>query len=62
MILGIILGSILLILAMIGVGGSIQEKSRRRRCKSWKIGDKLALCKGKHNDILNNKRKEFAIL
>jgi hypothetical protein len=61
-VLGIILGSILLILAMIGVGGSIQEKSRRRRCKSWKIGDKLALCKGKHNDILNNKRKEFAIL
>ena len=62
MILGIILGSILLIFAVIGVGDSIQEKSRRKRCKSWKIGDKLALNKGKHNDILNNKRKEFAIL
>ena len=61
-VLGIILGFILLILAVIGVGGSIQEKSRRKRCKSWKIGDKLALNKGKHNDILNNKRKEFAIL
>jgi hypothetical protein len=62
MILGIILGSILLIFAVIGVGDSIQEKSRRKRCKSWKIGDKLALNKGKHNDILNNKRKEYAIL
>jgi len=61
-VLGIILGFILLILAVIGVGGSIQVKSRRKRCKSWKIGDKLALNKGKHNDILNNKCKEFAIL
>jgi hypothetical protein len=62
MVLGIILGTILLIVAMIGVGGSIRENSRRKRCKSWKIGDKLALNKGRHNDILNNKHKEFAIL
>ena len=61
-VLGIILGAILLIVAMIGVGGSIQEKSRRKRCQSWEIGDKLALCKGRHNDILSTKRKEFAIL
>ena len=61
-VLGIILGTILLIVAMIGVGGSIQEKSRRKRCQSWVIGDKLALCKGGHNDILNNNRKEYAIL
>jgi hypothetical protein len=62
MILGIILGVILLIVVMIGVGSSIQDKNRRARCKSWKVGDKLALCNGKHNDILNNKRKEYAIL
>jgi len=61
-VLGIILGAILLIVAMIGVGGSIQEKNRKKRCQSWKIGDKLALCKGRHNDILSTKRKEYAIL
>ena len=61
-VLGIILGTILLIVAMIGVGGSIQEKNRKKRCQSWKIGDKLALCKGRHNDILSTKRKEYAIL
>ena len=61
-VLGIILGTILLIVAMIGVGGSIQEKSRRKRYQSWKIGDKLALCNGKHNDILEHRKKEYAIL
>jgi hypothetical protein len=61
-VLVIILGIVLFGLTLIVVGGSIQEKSRRKRCKSWKIGDKLALNKGKYNDILNNKRKEFAIL
>ena len=61
-VLGIILGVILLILAMICVGGSIQDKNRRAKCKNWKVGDKLTLCRGKHNDILENKRKEYAIL
>jgi hypothetical protein len=61
-VLGIILGIILLIVALIGVGCSIQDKNRRARCKNWKVGDKLSLCKGRYNDILNNKRKEFAIL
>ena len=62
MILGIILGVILLILAMIGVGGSIQDKNRKKRCQSWKVGDKLALCRGKYNDILEHRKKEYAIL
>lgn len=61
-VLGIILGIILLLVAMIGVGGSIQDKNRRAKCKNWKVGDKLTLCKGRHNDILENKRKEYAIL
>ena len=62
LVLGIILGIILLLVAMIGVGGSIQDKNRRAKCKNWKVGDKLTLCKGRHNDILENKRKEYAIL
>ena len=61
-VLGIILGVILLILVLIGVGGSIQDKNRRAKCKTWKVGDKLSLCKGRHNDILEHKKKEFAIL
>lgn len=61
-VLGIIVGIILLLVAMIGVGGSIQDKNRRAKCKNWKVGDKLALNKGRHNDILENKRKEYAIL
>ena len=61
-VLGIILGIILLLVAMIGVGGSIQDKNRRAKCKTWKVGDKLVLCKGRHNDILEHRKKEFAIL
>jgi hypothetical protein len=61
-ILGIILGVVLLIVAMIGVGGSIQDKNRRARCKNWKVGDKLSLCRGNYKDILERKKKEFAIL
>jgi hypothetical protein len=61
-VLGIILGIILLLVAMIGVGGSIQDKNRRAKCKNWKVGDKLALCKGRYNNILENKRKKYAIL
>jgi hypothetical protein len=61
-VLGIILGVILLLLATIGVGGSVKDNYRKKKCKNWKIGDKLALCEGRHNDILSTKRKEFAIL
>jgi hypothetical protein len=61
-VLGIILGIILLIVAMIGVGSSIQEKNRKRRCKNWKIGDKLAVNGLQYKNILKEKRKEFAIL
>jgi hypothetical protein len=61
-VLGIILGVILLIVAMIGVGGSIQDKNRRARCKNWKVGDKLSLCRGNYKDILERKKKSFAIL
>ena len=56
-VLGIILGIILLLVAMIGVGGSIQDKNRRAKCKNWKVGDKLALCRGKYNDILEHRKK-----
>jgi hypothetical protein len=62
MVLGIILGVILLILAMIGIGGSIQDKNRKKRCQSWKIGDKLSLCRGEYYNVLKNKNKDYAIL
>ena len=62
MVLGIILGVILLIVAMIGVGGSIQDKNRKSRCKNWKVGDKLSLNRGDHYQILKNNNKEFATL
>jgi hypothetical protein len=62
MVLGIILGVILLIVSLIWVGGSIIDKNRRSRSKNFKIGDKLALNSGKHKRILQEKRKDFAIL
>jgi hypothetical protein len=62
LVLGIILGIVLLIVAMIGVGGSIQDKNRRTKCKNWKVGDKLSLCRGDHYQILKNNNKEFATL
>ena len=62
-VLGIIGGVILLIIALIGVGGSIQDKNRKAKCKNQKVGDKLALCRGnRYYDILDRKKKEFAIL
>lgn len=60
-VLGIIV-SITLLFAIIGVGGNIKDKNRRAKCKNWKVGDKLGLCKGKHNDILDHRKKEYAIL
>ena len=62
LVLGIILGIILLLVAMIGVGGSIQDKNRRAKCKNWKIGDKIALKSNDYKNILRNKNKDFAIL
>jgi hypothetical protein len=61
-ILGIILGVILLIVAIIGIGGSIQDKNRKSRCKNWKVGDKLSLNRGDHYNILQKSNKEFATL
>jgi len=61
-ILGIIVGVILLILMIVSISGSIQNKNRKTKCKNWKVGDKLSLCKGRHNDILDHKKKEYAIL
>lgn len=62
-VLGIIGGVILLIIALIGVGGSIQDKNRKAKCKNWKVGDKLSLCRGnRYYDILQQKKREFAIL
>jgi hypothetical protein len=62
-VLGIILGVILLIVAMIGVGGSIQDRNRRARCKNWKIGDKLILNRGnEYYETLQNKHKKYAVL
>ena len=62
LVLGIIVGIVLLIIGLFVIGGFIIDKNRRAKCKNWKVGDKLSLCKGRYNDILNNKRKEFAIL
>ena len=63
LILGIFLGVILLIVALVGVGSSIHDKNRRAKCKNWKVGDKLALYRGnRYYDILDRKKKEFAIL
>ena len=61
-VLGIILGVILLILAIIGISGSITDRNRKSKCKNWKIGDKLSLNRGDHYNILQKSNKEFAIL
>ena len=62
MVLGIILGVILLILVLIGVYSSIQQKNRKSKCKNWKVGDKLSLCRGEYHQILDKNNKELAIL
>jgi hypothetical protein len=62
-VFGIIVGVILLILAIIGVGGSIKDNNRKKKCKNWKVGDKLILTRvGDYISILKQHRKEFAIL
>ena len=63
MILGIIGGVILLIIILIGVGFSIQDKNRRRKCENWKVNDKLVLnISSRYHKILEEKQKEYAIL
>ena len=61
-VLGIILGIVLLIVVLIGISGVVQNKNRKSRCKNWKVGDKLSLCWGNYKDILERKKKSFAIL
>lgn len=62
-VLGIVLGVILSVLMIIGVSGSIKDNNRKKKCKNWKVGDKLILTRvGDYISILKQHRKEFAIL
>lgn len=61
-VLGIIVGIVLLIIGLVVIWGSIQDKNRKTKCKNWKVGDKLSLCRGNYKDILERKKKSFAIL
>ena len=62
-VLGIILGVILLLLATIGVGGSVKDNYRKKKCKNWKIGDKLILSRVRdYSSIVTKNHKEYAIL
>jgi hypothetical protein len=62
-VLGIILGVILLVLIIIGASVSIKNNNRKKKCKNWKVGDKLILSRyGDYSSILKQHRKEFAIL
>ena len=61
-VFGIIVGMVLLILAIIGISGFIQDRNRKARCKDWKVGDKLSLNRGDHHNVLQKSNKEFAIL
>ena len=61
-VLGIILGVILLLLATIGFGGSVKDNYRKKKCKSWKIDDKLVLNRGDYHRELEKNKKEYAIL
>lgn len=62
-VLGIIVGVILLIIALIGLNESVKQKNRKAKCKTWKVGDKIALCRGnRYYDVLERKKKEMAIL
>ena len=61
-VLGIIVGIVLLIIGLVVIWGSIQDKNRRAKCKNWKVGDKLSLFRGNYKDILERKKKSFATL
>ena len=57
------MGVILLLLATIGVGGSVKDNYRKKKCKNWKIGDKLILSRvGDYSSIVTKNHKEYAIL
>jgi len=62
-VLGVILGIILLFLVGVVIGGSIKTKNRKKKCKNWKVGDKLILTRyGDYSSIVAKSHKEFAIL
>jgi hypothetical protein len=62
-VLGIVVGVILLILMIIGVSSSIKDNNRKKRCKDWKVGDKLILSRvGDYGSIVSKNHKDFAIL
>lgn len=62
-VLGVMLSIVLLFLLSLGITGSIKTKNRKKRCKDWKVGDKLILSRyGDYSSIVTKNHKEFAIL
>ena len=62
-VLGVILSIVLLFLLSLGIAGSIKTKNRKKKCKDWKVGDKLILTRyGDYSSIVTKNHKEFAIL
>lgn len=61
-VLGIILGAILTILMLIGICESVKEKNRKKKCSTWKIGDKLVLNMGDYHRELVKNKADYAIL
>lgn len=62
-VLGVILGFILLFLVGVVIGGFIRDNNRKKRCKDWKVGDKLILSRvGDYSSIVTKNHKEYAIL
>ena len=56
-VLGIILGFILTALMLNGISSSITNRNRKKKCKSWKIDDKLVLNRGDyHRELEKNKK------
>lgn len=61
-VLGIILGTILTILMLIGICETVKEKNRKKKCKDWQIGDKLILNRGDYHRELEKNKADYAIL
>ena len=61
-VLGIILGVILTALMLIGISSLITDRNRKKKCKGWKIDDKLVLNRGDYYRELEKNKKEYAIL
>ena len=58
-VLGVILGIVLLFFVCSVIGGFIKEK----KCKNWKVGDKLILTRyGDYSSIVDKNHKDFATL